>query len=32
MLSTNDERLAGALHDYREELKDSVEASNAKLV
>jgi 5-(carboxyamino)imidazole ribonucleotide mutase len=32
ILSTNDERLAGALHDYREELKDSVEASNAKLV
>jgi 5-(carboxyamino)imidazole ribonucleotide mutase len=32
ILSTNDGRLAGALHDYREELKDSVEASNAKLV
>ncbi|MCI1649566.1 5-(carboxyamino)imidazole ribonucleotide mutase [Bifidobacterium tibiigranuli] len=32
ILSTNDERLADALHDYREELKDSVEASNAKLV
>jgi 5-(carboxyamino)imidazole ribonucleotide mutase len=32
ILSTNDGRLADALHDYREELKDSVEASNAKLV
>ncbi|MCH4208749.1 5-(carboxyamino)imidazole ribonucleotide mutase [Bifidobacterium sp.] len=32
ILSTNDERLAAALHDYREELKESVEASNAKLI
>ena len=32
ILSTNDGRLADALHDYREELRDSVEASNAKLV
>jgi 5-(carboxyamino)imidazole ribonucleotide mutase len=31
ILSTNDERLTGALHNYREELKDTVEASNAKL-
>jgi 5-(carboxyamino)imidazole ribonucleotide mutase len=32
ILSTTNERLSQALSDYREELKEKVEESNAKLV